>query len=518
MTFTTASDEIQACIRVDNNGSSGGSFRITRLKLEEGAVATPWSPSADLVTGTTSINENGITVAHSNVGTKTIINADGFRIVNNLGEEIGSLASVSGLTVLNADRVTANNILTVDNVDRALYVNGNTGDDLASGTSSSSSFKTVKKALDTLKEYGAIRQAGKTAVVYIYGVINEDIFIRNFIGGVVEFRFDRLAEVNGKIGIEYCNAQINLYGGRTMSTDSGGCLITCKDTNATVINVYYSSTVFINGFRITSKGGNGVSFTGSLGYVTWCDINYCNATSMSCIRARYNSNVAVHDCTGSNNGIALYAEYGGVITIGQQSNGASVTCPNCNTTSYGVYGGYVYSLGTITKLNSAYAPAIATTQVYTTTWDTTSTGSWRDSGYGWRTDNSYIYQGSYGYGNHRGFMIFSADNIRTALSGAILHNIQLRLIRNSSGGSSASQNIHLWGHSYTATGGGYELAKDYGIIGSWSWGEDKWVSIPIQVATDLKAGFIQGLAIYDSSGSPYVTCSATAQLYIKYEK
>lgn len=518
LTFTTSADEIRVRFRLDHNGG-GGSVKFSQLKLEKGKNDTAWSAhDGEIFNALATFNDTGLQISHSNAQTKTLMNADGFRILNNAGDEIGSLASQSGLTQLTADTITANNVYTVDNLNRTLYVNGTTGLDTNAGTSAAP-FRTVKQALNTLATYGRVRSAETKGLIYVYGAIAEDIYIRNFVGGVLELRFDRTCTINGKISVEYCSAQVNMYGGRTSSSDTGGCLITNKEVNATAINVYYSSVLYIDGFRITNKGGNGICFTGSTGFVFWCDINYCNGTQMACIKARFNSNVGLQDCVGSNNGISLYADYGSVINIGQQGNAAAVAYPNSTSANYGVYGGYIYALSTITKTNSAYAPAATTTQIYATYWNPTSTGSWRDVYNSWRSDNNYIYQGEYnGGGNHRGFMIFDSASIRTALSGATIHDIQLRLVRRNSGGNSAAQTVYLMGHSYTTTGGGYDVPVSYGAIGSWAWGEDKWVTIPMQAATDFKNGVIQGLAIYSSSRSPYMTFDISAQLWIKYEK
>lgn len=518
LTFTTAADELKALVRLDHNGGTGQIF-FSKLKLEVGANATDWSAhSGEVNNSLATFNDTGLLISHSNVGTKTVMSADGFRILNSTGEEIGSLASQSGLTKLTADTIIANNIYSVDSSIRTLYVNGSTGLDTNPGTSGSP-FRTVKQALNVLAGFGRVRSAEAKGIIYIYGTIAEDIYIRNFVGGIIELRFDRACTITGKISVEYCTAQVNLYGGRTSSTDTGGCLLTNRDTNATAIKIYYSSVLYIEGFRITNKGGNGIAFTGSVGYVIWCDINYCNATGLACVRSSYNSNVGVHDCSGSNNGISFYAEYGGTVNIGQQGSAASVKYPNSTGSNYGAYGGYVYALSTITKTDSVYTPAIPTTQVYATYWNATATDSWRDVYNSWRSDNNYVYQGEYGgNGNHRGFMIFDSASIRTALSGATIQDIQLRLIRLGSGGNSYAETVYLSGHSYTATGGGYSLSTSYGAIGSWAWGEDKWVTLPIQAATDLKNGTIQGLALYSSSRSPYVTFDTYVQLWIKYEK
>ena len=54
---------------------------IAKPQCEEGSVATAWSPHPnEVMTGITTISENGITVSHSNVNTTSSMDASGFRI------------------------------------------------------------------------------------------------------------------------------------------------------------------------------------------------------------------------------------------------------------------------------------------------------------------------------------------------------------------------------------------------------------------------------------------------------
>ena len=56
-------------------------FWIAKPQCEEGSVATAWSPHPnEVMTGITTISENGITVSHSNVNTTSSMDASGFRI------------------------------------------------------------------------------------------------------------------------------------------------------------------------------------------------------------------------------------------------------------------------------------------------------------------------------------------------------------------------------------------------------------------------------------------------------
>ena len=527
---------------------------ISELKLESGSRYTDWTPAPEEVqsqidttvtriytaeqqitpdgitnkfvnslddgksveSGVIKLNKTGIEVSHSNVGTKTVMNADGFRILNPSGESIGSLAEQSGLSILNANRIFANNIDTVDVTPRSYYVKGTTGNDNNNGTSSSP-FRTVKKALDVLAANGKIRAAGADINLYIYETISENILIRNFIGGKMLIFLDRNCIINGQIDIEYCSSFIDISGGRTGISDSGGALIRNQQKDSTCIDILGCSFVYIRDLRISNNGGYGVVFNASRGFISGCDLNYCNSSPWaSCVRVGYAGQAGIGSCCGSNNYLLGTASNGATLICGEQYNGTVTTVPYPGN-FWADAGANVVLYGTRTNTNSSYTYTPPATQIYTKTWGATSTKSWRDS-YGWRSDNNYVYQGSYGYGNHKGFICFDSGNIRSNLSGATIYDVQLHLRRQSAGGNSASQNVHLWGHSYTSLGGGYGLINDYGIIGSWSWGEDKWVSLPINVARDLQLGTIQGLAIFENNGSPYVICDGFAELWIKYEK
>ena len=83
LTFTaTETSHTVHIIMNDCNDSSTQSFLwIAKPQCEEGSVATAWSPHPnEVVTGITTINENGITVSHSNVNTTSSMDASGFRI------------------------------------------------------------------------------------------------------------------------------------------------------------------------------------------------------------------------------------------------------------------------------------------------------------------------------------------------------------------------------------------------------------------------------------------------------
>ncbi|WP_051623565.1 phage tail spike protein [Clostridium hydrogeniformans] len=488
----------------------------SKLMFQEGAVSTGWTPHpSESYEGVTSIDSEGITVTHTKVGTYSTLNADGFRIYNSQNEVIGSLAEKSGLTELTVDTVTANNIYTIQKGDVTWYINGSAGDDFNAGTKE----KPLKSVSEALRRTPKILEGH--VYLYCYGEIKEDVKIENYFGRHAIFvDLDRSTVLKGHIKVYGCTCVVSLDGHRTNWADTGGALIQngVKDTSA--VEVAGSPDVRVKNLRILNNGGNGVyAINGSCVTVDLCDINGCTTYPWAfAITATDRSRVVIQNCRGSNNRASMSALDGGIIQISSSDSNYTVGVPSPHPRDGKVWvdGGGIFLHGG--GHYEGYESNFVTTpkppvSIHENYWKATSTKSWRDN-WGWRSDNNYIYQGSWGQGNHRGFMYFNSADIRSKLSGANIQAVQLRLRRRNAGGSSAGENIHLYGHGYTSQGGS-DLGKDYGYIGSLAWGEQKWLSLPMQVANDLKSGAIQGLVIANGS---YVICEAEAELWVRYEK
>ena len=80
-TATETAHTIQIVMNNCSDSSNIGYLWIAKPQCEEGSVTTAWSPHPnEVMTGITTINENGITVSHSNVNTTSSMDASGFRI------------------------------------------------------------------------------------------------------------------------------------------------------------------------------------------------------------------------------------------------------------------------------------------------------------------------------------------------------------------------------------------------------------------------------------------------------
>lgn len=496
---------------------------IPYFVLVEGQAKLPWSPHySETYEGVTSIDGDGITVEHSTVGTKTVMDSTGFKVYNG-DTEIGSLAEKSGLSVLTSNEVHANNILTIQQTPVTLYVNGTIGDDNLGDGTSGCPYKSITRALQDINKVLLDRH---THTIYVYGNLVEDVEIYGYTGsgnwvttnwganyGLV-INFDKTSTLTGTIRVAGCSTPIILIGNRSSYNTNDGCLLkTPDDTNHCIL--FLNSVGLIQGFRMCGRGKTtsncGIYASSSNLIIRRCDLYNCSKG----IYAGFNSRVFIDDVCGGTLSIGIQATLGSMVQIGVQGVGGQI--PSADTTLKEA-GGFIRQNGSLTTYNTYQVNSSTSTKVYTSSWSASSTKSWRSS-YGWRSDNSYIYQGEFGgYGNHIGFIYFPASTIRGAISSAKIHSVQLHLQRRGSGGSSSAQKIYLYGHSHSTSGGGTALSKSYGIVGSYAWGESKTISIPAQVGVDLQSGVIQGLAIHSSSGSPYTIFEALASITIKYEK
>ena len=474
----------------------------------------------------TTLDSSGLVISHPDVATKTIMDADGINIYsqsdilneNALGSLVGNAGSFSTLTVNN---IVAQNILTMQKEDETIYVNGTTGNDANDGTSGFP-LRTIQTAIDSLNKI--FDDYLRKVVIYAYGLCEEDITIENFTGvpsmvstgwtnnpGIIVM-LDRTCVLQGSIKVNNCTIPIVIDGARGAYNDTGGALIKATGSAGNLLQALGSSNVIFTSLRIQGMGispavVNGIFFGTSSGNIMNIDMWDLNRG----VIAGFWSRLFMSAFYGSRISTGIQIDKGSIINTpsGATQTSATIKLTN-NDGQYLVSGG-----GTPTayaSYSSPSAPVLPTTTQYTASYATTSTKSWRDN-WGWRTDTSDLYQGVYGSnGTHRGMMIFNSAAIRTALSGATINGCKLYLKRNSSGGSSSAMPVTLYGHVYDATGGGTTLSVNYGVIGSWSWGQSKYVTIPIAVATALKSGAIHGLAIYSTGNYAIFNPSATFQV------
>lgn len=223
----------------------------------------------------------------------------------------------------------------------------------------------------------------------------------------------------------------------------------------------------------------------------------------------YKTATTTGGCKGSGGMYGLYAAYGAVI-------GGEGDCPTGSTSNLFTTAGAIAN--TTPTFNSGTKPTQTGARTTTTEWMATSVNSYR-SNYGWRNDST-LRQGEYSnYGNHTGLAFFNYSDIKTKLTGKTIKSVQLYLERQA-GGNNSEQPINLYKHSHTSVPSSaptISLVKwNAGTYATGTSGK-KYITIPNSVGEDLRDGKATGIAIYASSGSPYMVFNSIVKLKITYE-
>lgn len=145
------------------------------------------------------------------------------------------------------------------------------------------------------------------------------------------------------------------------------------------------------------------------------------------------------------------------------------------------------------------------------TFDATDSGSFQYGSFDrWRTDNDDVYQGEYGFGDHRGCYFYGSNpfSILNTDGGRVIDKVEIYLVRKNGGGSSAAQGVDGYLHGYTsqpASSTAPVLSQGPESFGSFAWGEAKWVTLPNDWGEKLRDGTHKGVGIWAGSDqSPYV--------------
>lgn len=173
----------------------------------------------------------------------------------------------------------------------------------------------------------------------------------------------------------------------------------------------------------------------------------------------------------------------------------------------------------------------------TKVWTSTGSKSWRNN-WGWRNDNSRVYQGEWCeiagspnqtapagtcWGKHRGFWYFNYSDIQNNLSGKEIVSIRVWIKRaNTYHGHYDDQTVHMWMHNLNSSdrpstpsvGHHYEVPDP-----QFSKGEETWINLPKSYGERLRDGTMKGLALYvpDWGRMPYMYFSGTAKIEITYK-
>jgi hypothetical protein len=462
-------------------------------------------------TFTTAMTGNGIVADVITAGTMSFNRASGgtltlggtdngygrLIVLDANGESIADLdAERGGFDKLHVVDFTSPTVTNYSAENITLYVEaGGNGDDSNDGASSTTPLRSLAEVFRRIsKHYDGTATINLLNTYTFY----ENLNVTGYGGsGTIKILANNTT-VSGNSLISNCSARIEID---NLKLNGKGGYSTMSIRACPSVRVRYS-TIY----------GGGSDWCVDVLHGSFLEIVDCEIYEASrCIRAGYGATVMNINTKGLGSGNGMYA-YGGYIT-------GTGTCPDgTNSTLASFAGGQIFGSFTADAGAATPPPSPETTS----TWDTTASKSWRDN-WGWRTDNSDVYQGEYdGYGHHRGYWFFG-NTPRDTVVGKTIKQIRVYVKRKGSGGTSGTVNAIIRGHSYASQPSGTPTFVG-GLSGTsdsvgFKWGEGKWVTLPSSFHAMFEDGTAYGIGIYTSSTSNgnYMIFEPSAKLEITYE-
>ena len=483
-TFTTPNDSrikyAKCGFRHGGSNSESGGFliRINKPCLTTGRVNV-WSPHPnEIYDGITTIDKDGITVSNSSSSTHTQIDSSSFRVENNTGgtvAEFSQNSQIPNLTagIINANEIYSPNICTKSPMSGSIkyIVNGSTGNDNNNGTTYSTPFKTVAKAVSMLNT-----QQDRSVDIEIYGSV-PGWDVKGINGtGRIGFYFASDAIINGEVIVGGINNTIGFYGG---SDD--------KATFKNGISVYRCRDVEISSltFRGTNSSGTNIYLEDvTFARVSSCDLGGLSTQLLCAIQAR-RSNLWIYNCRGSKiTDVVALSEF----SIAYAPRAATSNVPDYSNAFLCDYDGagrlQTWAGGNFVKTpakgwNPAYTPTQKTqTWAFNKIWSDETLHGWSD-----RQELIQGYASTWNTGRWTGYMQMTDDfaAIRNTISGGTNLSGRIYVQRTSSSGNSTGSKLCLYASDGTLITNSTSINRSQGV----------WVSLSSSIIQKIQSGVIK---------------------------
>ena len=511
-TWTTPSNAVTCHLRAFMNewtGEESSAFMwICEPLITEGNSNLPWTPNADEVyTGITTIDKEGITVNQSNISTYTTMDASSFRVENNTGgtvAEFSQNSQIPNLTagIINANEIYSPSICTKSPMSGSIkyIVNGSTGNDNNNGTTYSTPFKTVAKAVSMLNT-----QQDRSVDIEIYGSVT-GFDVKGINGtGAIRFYFSDDAIVNGAVIIGGITNTIGFHGG---SSD--------KATFKNGISIYRCRDVEIGSltFRGTNSSGTNIYLEDvTFARIMSCDLGGLSTQLLCAVQAR-RSNLWIYNCRGSKiTDVVAQSEF----SIAYAPQAGTTNVPDYSNAFLCNYDGdariHNWSGGNFVKTPSkGWNPAYTPTQK-TQTWSFNKI--WSDETlHGWSDRQELIqgYASTWKTGRWTGYIQMTDDfsEIRNAISGGTNLSGRIYVQRTSSSGNSTGSKLCLYGSDGTLITNSTSINRSQGV----------WVSLSSSIIQKIQSGAIRYfyLKADANNSSTYFKCERNCKIEITYTK
>ena len=480
----------------------------TNVMLEKGSLATEYTPNPnEIYAGITTIDKDGITVTNTSSSTYTQIDSESFRVEDNKGgtvAEFSQNSQIPNLTagIINANEIYSPNICTKSPMSGSIkyIVNGSTGNDNNNGTTYSTPFKTVAKAVSMLNT-----QQDRSVDIEIYGSVT-GFDVKGINGtGAIRFYFSDDAIVNGAVIIGGITNTIGFHGG---SSD--------KPTFKNGISIYRCRDVEIGSltFRGTNSNGNNIYLEDvTFARIISCDLGGLSTQLLCAIQAR-RSNLWIYNCRGSkitdvvaqSEFSIAYAPRAGTSNVPDYSNAFLCNYDGAGRIQNWAGGNFVKTPAK--GWNPAYTPTQKTqTWNFNKVWSDETLNGWSD-----RQELIQGYASTWNTGRWTGYMQFTDGMaaIRSAISGGTNFSGRLYVQRRTSSGNSTGSKLCLYASDGTLITNSTTINRGQGV----------WVTLSSAIISKIASGAITYFYLKADANntSTFFKCEANPKIEITYTK
>lgn len=411
---------------------------------------------------------------------------------------------------IRSDEFLGQNIINVVKTPIDYYVDSYAGDDFNTGAIGSP-YKTISR----LTSNGTIPKVlYENVTVHVLDThpsgagnapYNEDANFQGILGnGILYFNFANGVILNGSLLFDNCQAWVYIQGAALSQYG----YINATSTTLEPLRVNNCSFVYTTYMWYNSNGKSDYALNSNSSKVTLKNSVF-ERSQIAGIVATNSSALSITNCrgtqtsTGSHGFRSLESTIFTSISVPTGQAGVSARF-NGGIISPSTQTGETPTVGLGTPTGGTTPPLQVTVST-----SASSTKSWRYNYQYYRTDNDYVYQGAWGYGNHIGIIFWNGTTKFSTIAAAAttIKSAVLYVKRRNEGGYSTAQKVRLYGHdrlTAPSTWSNTYLKRDYGEIFTIKWGEELAIAMPAQFLLDVNSGLIAGLAIYQSAESPYV--------------
>lgn len=313
--------------------------------------------------------------------------------------------------------------------------------------------------------------------------------------------------LNGTMLVDGCSLDIFVNSGTVDDDGSTGDDDRVAGLDEASVYARNSRILVFNGTLFYAHGAKEFNIEASAANVICQAQTEFHGATDYCVKANQTSHVLLVNCKGSSSGGAVLSS-GSIVRLSgttrptgakDTSNAGTIVDDSSGTSSGGASGGG---------------------GKHTRYWAATNSGSWRNAfGGEWRSDTDDVFQGQYGYGNHRGCWFYDYASIRSVLSGQTIDAAYLYVARRSAGGISGPIALAAWSHDKASpSGSAPDMSGGPNVIGKLAWGQARWLKIPSGLVARIRSstGDAKGIGLYVTDGSPYGIFGTSGKLKVVY--